>query len=382
MKIKRKFKVGLDATCITDRPSGAKQRFIGLYSELVSKMQFVDFIIFEPSDSNLKFLKYFKKYKNVNFIKTPIKSKNSIINILKSFFYWRNKTKSLNLDILESFRLPFFKNYYNRSILTIHDLRFLYWQFSGYKKFFNYLYCKFFLNKVDHFIVVSKATKNQLISLLGNKNITVVENGIDIKDFKKIKKKTENEIKKKYNIYSDFIFTVGHFENRKNYLNLILSMKNINNQKIKLIIAGNASSKKETKYKEKLQNTIFENKLNYRVLLLSNVSNEEIKSLYAMSKLFVFPSVYEGFGIPILEAMAYNKKIVLSNIEPFREIINYDKKIFFDPENIKDISNKIKMNLNKTNIERNKYSSSLKSHKYEILASKIYKLYINLIKKK
>lgn len=109
MKIKKKFKVGLDATCITDRPSGAKQRFIGLYSELVSKMQFIDFIIFEPSDTNLKFLKYFKKYKNVSFIKTPIKSKNSTINILKSFFYWRNKTKSLNLDILEFLGYLFLK---------------------------------------------------------------------------------------------------------------------------------------------------------------------------------------------------------------------------------------------------------------------------------
>ena len=159
-------------------------------------------------------------------------------------------------------------------------------------------------------------------------------------------------------------------------------MKNINNQKIKLIIAGNASSREEKRYKEKLQNTIFENKLNYRVLLLSNVSNEEIKSLYAMSKLFVFPSVYEGFGIPILEAMAYNKKIVLSNIEPFREIINYDKRFYFDPENIKDISKKIKMNLNNKNTKRNKYSLSLKSYKYKILASKIYKIYINLIQKK
>lgn len=382
MKIKKKFIVGLDATCITDRPSGAKQRFIGLYSELVSKMQFVDFIIFEPSDSNLKFLKYFKKYRNVSFIKTPIKSKNSIINILISFFYWRNKTKSLNLDILESFRLPFFNNYYNKSILTIHDLRFLHWQFSGYKKFFKYLYCKFFLSKVDHFIAVSKTTKNQLISLLGNRNITVVENGIDIKDFKKIKKNTENKLKKKYNIGSEFIFTVGHFENRKNFLNLILSMKNINSQKIKLVIAGNASSKEEIRLKKKLQNTIYENKLNYRVMLLSNVVDEEIKSLYSMCKLFVFPSVYEGFGIPILEAMVYNKKIVLSNIEPFREIINYDKRFFFDPENIKDISKKIKMNLNNTNIKRNKYSLSLKSYKYKILASKIYKLYINLIQKK
>ena len=86
------------------------------------------------------------------------------------------------------------------------------------------------------------AKKNQLISLLGNRNITVVENGIDIKDFKKIKKNTVNKLKKKYNIGSEFIFTVGHFENRKNFLNLILSMKNISNQKIKLIIAGNASS--------------------------------------------------------------------------------------------------------------------------------------------
>ena len=255
----------------------------------------------------------------------------------------------------------------------------------GYESLFslNYqVYCKFFLSKVDHFIAVSKTTKNQLISLLGNRNITVVENGIDIKDFKKIKKNTENKLKKKYNIGSEFIFTVGHFENRKNFLNLILSMKNINSQKIKLIIAGNASSKEEIRLKKKLQNTIYENKLNYRVMLLSNVGDEEIKSLYSMCKLFVFPSVYEGFGIPILEAMAYNKKIVLSNIEPFREIISYDKRFFFDPENIKDISKKIKMNLNNTNIKRNKYSLSLKSYKYKILASKIYKLYINLIQKK
>ena len=382
MKIKKKFKVGLDATCITDRPSGAKHRFIGLYSELISKMQFVDFIIFQPSDSNLKFLKYFKKYRNVSFIKTPIKSKNSIFNILKSFFYWRNITKSLNLDVLESFRLPFFKNHNNKSILTIHDLRFLHWQFSGYKKFFNYLYCKFFLNNVDHFIAVSKTTKNQLISLLGNRNITVVENGIDIKNFKKYKKNSENELKKKININSEFIFTVGHFENRKNFLNLILSMKNIGNQNIKLIIAGNANSKEELRYKEKLQDIIYENKLNYRVMLLSNLSDDEIKLLYTMSKLFVFPSVYEGFGIPILEAMAYNKKMVLSNIEPFREIIKFDKRFFFDPENIEDITKKILMNLNNKKIKRNKYSLSLNSYRYKILASKIYKLYINLIQKK
>ena len=157
-----------------------------------------------------------------------------------------------------------------------------------------------------------------------------------------------------------FIFTVGHFELRKNYLNLILSIKKLKNLNIKLIIAGNANSKKEIIYKKNLQNIIFENKLNYRVKLLSNLSDDEIKILYKNCSLFIFPSTYEGFGIPVLEAMSFNKKIILSNIDPFKEIIKFNKKIFFDPSNPSDIARKIKLNLKSSNINKNEYKKNLK----------------------
>ena len=178
------------------------------------------------------------------------------------------------------------------------------------------------------------------------------------------------------------IFTVGHFELRKNYLNLIYSIKKLKNFNVKLIIAGNSNSKSEIAYKKHLQNIIFKNKLNYRVKLLSNLTDDEIKILYKKCSLFIFPSIYEGFGIPVLEAISFNKKIILSNIAPFKEIIKYDKKIFFDPNNPSDIANKIKSNLKDKKINKKKYREILKFYQNRILALKIYDLYLKLIKKK
>ena len=135
-------------------------------------------------------------------------------------------------------------------------------------------------------------------------------------------------------------------------MNLIYSIKKLKNYNIKLIIAGNANSKNELIYKKHLQNIIFKNKLNYRVKLLSNLSDDEIKILYKNCSLFIFPSIYEGFGIPVLEAMSFNKNIILSNIPPFREMIKYNKKIFFDPNDPSDIANKINLNLNDSKINK------------------------------
>ena len=221
----------------------------------------------------------------------------------------------------------------------------MYWKFSGIKTFFfNNLYCKVFLKKVDNFIVVSNFTSNQLSNILGFQNITVVENGINRIDFQKINKLKIKNFQKENLINYKFVFTVGHFENRKNYINLIRSISMLKDKNVKLIIAGNANTKEEIKYKIKLQNLIYENKLNYRVILFNNLNDDEIKWFYKNCELFIFPSTYEGFGIPILEAMVFEKKIILSNISPFKEIIRYDKSIFFDPNNPKDIAQKIRIN--------------------------------------
>ena len=164
-----------------------------------------------------------------------------------------------------------------------------------------------YLKIINQFIVVSNSTKKELKSKLNFHNITVIENGIEINKFKKLNRSLKFQSNSKLKMNDKFIFTVGHFELRKNYLNLILSITKLKNYNFKLIIAGNANSKSEIFYKKKLQNIFFENKLNYRVKLLSNLTDDEIKFLYKNCSLFIFPSTYEGFGIPVLEAMSFNK---------------------------------------------------------------------------
>ena len=377
-----KKRIGLDATCFNQRQSGAKQRFISLYTELFKIMPSSKFYIFEARDYKIRNDLNPSKFKNVKFIKTNIYSKNNFVNILRAFLFWKKNLKRYNLDIFETFRLPFFNKFSKVNVLTIHDLRYLLSKFSGYKKFFNFIYCKIFLKIINQFIVVSNSTKKELKSKLNFHNITVIENGIDTKKFQKLYRSSTFQLNSSFKTKEKFIFTVGHFELRKNYLNLILSIKKLKNLNIKLIIAGNANSKKEIIYKKNLQNIIFENKLNYRVKLLSNLSDDEIKILYKNCSLFIFPSTYEGFGIPVLEAMSFNKKIILSNIDPFKEIIKFNKKIFFDPSNPSDIARKIKLNLKSSKINKNEYKKNLKFYQNKILAFKIYNLYLKLIRKK
>ena len=104
--------------------------------------------------------------------------------------------------------------------------------------------------------------------------------------------------------------------------------------------------------------------------------------MYKNCSLFIFPSIYEGFGIPILEAMSFNKKIILSNIDPFKEIIKFNKKTFFDPSNPSDIANKIKLNFKISNNNKNEYKKNLNFYQNKILFFKIYNLYLKLIRKK
>ena len=179
-----KKRIGLDATCFNQRQSGAKQRFISLYTELFKIMPLSKFYIFEAKDYNIRYDIDVSKFKNVNFIRTNINSKNNLINIIKSYFFWRKNLENYNLDIFETFRLPFFYKFSKITILTIHDLRYLFSKFSGYKKFFNFVYCKIFLRIIDQFIVVSNSTKKELKSKLNFSNITVIENGIDKKNLK------------------------------------------------------------------------------------------------------------------------------------------------------------------------------------------------------
>jgi len=372
MIINNNLKIGLNATCFDKRPSGAKQRFINLYSKIFDLLPNDKFFIFEPK--NYSFKKVFKN-KNVYYVKTNIINKGKFLSYFKNNLYWSKNLKNYNLDIFECFHLPFFYNGVFKKILTVHDIRYVYKDFNFYfykiYKFFFKLNIKFF----DHIITVSNAIKKE-IEVFHNINTTTIHNGIERYNFSQTNNLKKKKFKKNFKIYNNFILTVGHFEKRKNFLLLIKAFRLLNDPKIKLVIIGNAKTIKEKIYKDRLMNFIKKNQLHDDIKIFSNVDENYLKIFYQKCKLFIFPSLYEGFGIPLLEAMSFKKRILLSDISVFKEICNFEKKCFFDPNNPNEMADSINFYINKK--FRKNYNKELRNYCFDFLAKKAIKIYKNL----
>ena len=340
------MKYVLDISSLDMYASGAKQRFLTLYSELIKNSKKKNFLIIYTSFKDVK--KYFN-YPNVSFKQNNFYQDNylkkiiSILNIYFFIFFNSKKIKSI-----EYFTLPFLSISNCKIIFTIHDLRRIYFSVFFVKKIAYKIFFKFFLYKADKIIVVSEAIKNEILKYFNNLKVKVIYNTIDLSLFKKISLKDIKIIKKKYNLPKKFIITVGHQEKRKNYLRLIKAIKILkrNENNIFLVIIGQKAD--ETK---NIYNLIKSLNLNSNIKIFSNLNNFEVRCFYKLANLFVFPSIYEGFGIPILESMAANTPMTLSNTEVFREI-TLNQGVYFDPFDPLSIATKIKYVMSEKTIKK------------------------------
>ena len=233
---------------------------------------------------------------------------------------------------------------------------------KGFKKLiYKFLWIKIpFLKSVKIITISHKTFKelNNLINVNDKKNIHVI--GISVsKKFKKKLKKKMSKIPK--------ILVVGTSIN-KNILNIITSLKSIN---CELIIVG------------ELNNNIIDvlkiNKINYRNLV--SINNDRLTNEYKKSDMLLFPSNYEGFGVPILEAQSVGRPVITSKIEPMKFVAG-NGAIFVDPKKISQISNAVK-NI----ISRQKYRNFLikkgfenvKRFKKEVILKEHIKVYNEII---
>jgi glycosyltransferase involved in cell wall biosynthesis len=125
------------------------------------------------------------------------------------------------------------------------------------------------------------------------------------------------DVRRKFGLPSEFLLSVGHFERRKNYVRLVeaIALLRARGFDCNLVLVGNDSGERRL-----VEEAVSAAKLGARVKILSGLSDLEVRCIYKLSSMFVFPSSYEGFGIPILEAMAAGIPTVLSDIAVFREI--------------------------------------------------------------
>lgn len=226
-----------------------------------------------------------------------------------------------------------------KRVVTIHDVFHLAYsrELSFVKRFYARLMMNRAVNWSDLVLTVSNFTKNEIERYLRvKKPIEVVPNGVNREVFKPIREMEVLEnVRRKYGLPSEFILFVGNLKPHKNLSILIEATEVLG---LNLVIVG----RKEnliTMDKGVIERVNKGVSLGM-VYLLGYVEEKDLVCLYNLASLMVFPSLYEGFGLPPLEAQACGCPVLCSDIEVHREVLG-DSVCYFDPKDKRDLVQKI-----------------------------------------
>ena len=278
----------------------------------------------------------------------------SLLNFLKK----RNNPLVINF----SNTLPVF---YKNKIVTIHDIINLKYDVNWkYKKYYELIW-PIMLKNSKHIITVSEFSKKEISNYFNiePEKISVIYNGVN-KNFKPMKKKQS----KKY------ILALSSIAKHKNFERLVQAFLQIDTD-IKLYIVGGINQKIFGKDSVKILNKIQQSK---NIVFLGRVNDKRLVELYSNALFFVYPSLYEGFGIPPLEAQACGCPVLLSDISVFKEI--YGNSVHYcNPLDIEDIRRQIEFLLNNQKLLeqlKNRSLENAKKYTWEKSAEK----FLNLLK--
>ncbi|MBC7712074.1 MAG: glycosyltransferase family 4 protein [Rhizobacter sp.] len=259
-----------------------------------------------------------------------------------------------------------------KKVVTIHDdLTHRHRMNAGMKHMwgkFNYLIEYFLLKSADRFITISQAAKNEIIKTmhLPAEKFRVIYNGVN--------KHTLNPVINK----EDFYLYVGGLEERKNIPFLIKELEVLQtklNKKIQLKCISKLNSANSA-LKEQIKNTSFS------ITFLEDVSDNELFELYQKSKAVIIPSLLEGFGIPLVEAMEMGAPLFVSDIQVFKEVTEL-KAWFFDPHITGSLTDLLKK-AEENNISFSKFNTDAMSvalkYDWQVMAKETMKTYIEILK--
>ena len=262
------------------------------------------------------------------------------------------KIKDIEIFFGTNFRGAFKKTLKN--VITIHDMAHKYYPDTTSERIFKYLKkLPQAAEKADLIIAVSENTKKDILKFLdvSDKKIKVVYNGVD-RIFRPIKNKGLLDVaKKKYNLHEKFILYLGAIQPRKNITGLIRAYGMLckeSNFKHKLVIGGGVGWKNKDTY-----TLIEEIGLKDKIVFTGYIPEYDLPLVYNLADIFVFPSFYEGFGLPVLEAMACGIPVVTSNSSSLPEIAG-DAAVLIDPGSVNELAGGIRRILSDEDLrERN-----------------------------
>lgn len=271
------------------------------------------------------------------------------------------------------------------TVVTIHDtipLVFPEHYPPGAKGNLKFQSQKFSLKNVKAVITDSENSKKDIFKYLNypQDKIFVIPLA-PAKDFKVIKNKDYlDKIKRKYKLPEKFILYVGDVNYNKNVLGLIKAFNSFRDQEkdFELVLVGKAFLEKDLKETQEIMQLINLLDLNKNIIRLGWVSQEELVGIYNLASVYCQPSFYEGFGLPVLEAMACGCPVAAANTSSLPEVCG-KAAIMFDPYNMKSLVEGIKMTLNQKSELIVKGLKQVGKFTWDKVAQKTYEVYQKVV---
>jgi glycosyltransferase involved in cell wall biosynthesis len=329
----KKIRIGIDARMFSDAFTG-----IGRYNFEITKRFFdleqgIEWVLFlnEPEFSKFDFPDCVKK--------VCVNASHYSLAEQTKFFSLLNKEKC-DLVWFTHFNMPLL--YRRPCVVTIHDTTLSFYPGKKMGQWWRKLAYKLVITNAvrsaKRIITVSKNTRDDVVKLFGIslKKIEPVWNGLS-PDFHPCTEKDHEDVRKKFKLSEQFLLYTGVWREHKNLVRLLRAFAKVKKEqsKIELVITG----RQDPHYPEVLE-MVKEQELVDAVKFVGLVDFSDLQKLYSAATAYVFPSLYEGFGLPPLEAMAAGTPTIVSDSSAIPEVCG-DAAEYFDPENIDEIAEKI-----------------------------------------
>lgn len=324
------MKIAIDVRPLTSNITGIGRYTQNILSELINISPEHEWFLYAHRPLTIPL----PKNSNVH-IRTGNFSFNHISTVYAQFFFpfWSNKDQ---IDIFWSPRhhLPFFLSKKIKKVVTIHDIV---WKrypetMNSFGRLIESFLMPYSLRISDQIISVSKFTKSELINILGVPPEKINVTQLAPTPYKDHLPPLPDNMKD-----TRYLLFVGTIEPRKNLENLLIAFRTIIKEKsYKLVIVGN-NGWGELKIKDKVK----ELGISKEVILFGYIEDDMLHTLYKNCEALLMPSLYEGFGLPALEALQYNKPVICTKKSAIPEI-DSPFSILIDDESSKSIYEAIK----------------------------------------
>jgi glycosyltransferase involved in cell wall biosynthesis len=337
------MKIGFDAKRAFNNKSGLGNYSRNLIRGIIKNNPLEDYFLFNSEASRYKLQDFLEKRSNIHLVEPQSFWGKEFPGWWRSYGITKNANQ-LNLDLYHglSNEIPLNSHLMKaKKLITVHDLIFM-----RFPEFYNAADRKMYTIKTkkscalaDGIVAVSEQTKNDLIEFLDvpKEKIHVIYQTCD-ENFFHDNEYTTNDNSPEKLLPDNYILYVGTIEQRKNLLALVRAIHELDKtMQVTLLVVG-----KETSYSKEVVAYVERFGLERRVVFMKSVNNALMPLIYRKAKAFIYPSIYEGFGIPIIEALVSKVPVITTRGGCFPEAAGPGS-VFVDPDNAEELADAIRL---------------------------------------